>query len=69
MDLMINVLQTDRWVVSTGGREGGWGLLSVYCQYMGYIGMCRCEGYGFQAVYSGITGFQCHTIQNMCRSK
>ena len=19
--------------------------------YMGYIGMCRCEGYGFQAVY------------------
>ena len=22
--------------------------------YMGYIGMCHCEGYGFQAVYSGI---------------
>ena len=22
--------------------------------YMGHIGMCRCEGYGFQAVYSGI---------------
>ena len=22
--------------------------------YMGYIGMCRCEGYGFQTVYSGI---------------
>ena len=22
--------------------------------YMGYIGMCRCEGYGFEAVYSGI---------------
>ena len=22
--------------------------------YMGYIGVCRCEGYGFQAVYSGI---------------
>ena len=20
--------------------------------YMGYIGMCRCGGYGFQAVYS-----------------
>ena len=49
MDLMINVLQTDRWVVSTGGG-GGWGVLS----YMGYIGMCHCEGYGFQAVYSGI---------------
>ena len=24
------------------------------CHYMGYIGMCHCEGYGFQAVYSGI---------------
>ena len=22
--------------------------------YVGYIGMCRCEGYGFQAVYSRI---------------
>ena len=22
--------------------------------FIGYIGMCRCEGYGFQAVYSGI---------------
>ena len=22
--------------------------------YMGYMGMCRCEGYGFQAVYSKI---------------
>ena len=22
--------------------------------YMDYIGMCRCEGYGFQAVYSRI---------------
>ena len=22
--------------------------------YMGYIGMCRCEGYGFEAVYSGV---------------
>ena len=21
---------------------------------MGYTGMCHCEGYGFQAVYSGI---------------
>ena len=29
---------------------GGGGVLS----YMGYIGMCRCEGYGFQAVYSRI---------------
>ena len=22
--------------------------------YMGYIDLCRCEGYGFQAVYTGI---------------
>ena len=22
--------------------------------YIGYIGMCRCEGYGFHAVYSRI---------------
>ena len=22
--------------------------------YMGHIGMCHCEGYGFQAVYSSI---------------
>ena len=29
---------------------GGGGLLS----YMGYIGVCRCEGYGFRAVYSSI---------------
>ena len=29
---------------------GGVGVLP----YMGYIGMCRCEGYGFQTVYSRI---------------
>ena len=29
---------------------GGGGVLP----YMGYIGMCRCEGYGFQEVYSRI---------------
>ena len=29
---------------------GGGGVLP----YMGFIDMCRCEGYGFQAVYSGI---------------
>ena len=28
---------------------GGRGVLP----YMGYIGMCHCEGYGFQAIYSG----------------
>ena len=30
--------------------RGGGGVLP----YMGYMGMCRCEGYGFQAVYSRI---------------
>ena len=30
-----------------GFSTRGGGVLS----YMGYIGMCRCEGYGFQAVY------------------
>ena len=30
----------------------GWG--EEVLPYMGYIGMCRCEGYDFQAVYSRI---------------
>ena len=30
-----------------GGGEGGGAVLP----YMDYIGMCRCEGYGCQAVY------------------
>ena len=34
----------DHWFTSPGGVLPG----------MGYIGMCRCEGYGFQAVYSRI---------------
>ena len=34
------------------GRPGGGG--GGVRPYMGYIGMCRCEGYGFQAVYSRI---------------
>ena len=33
-----------------GTTSRGGGALS----YMGHIGMCRCEGYGFQAVYSSI---------------
>ena len=32
------------------GGGGGEGVLP----YMGYIGMCRCKRYGFQAVYSSI---------------
>ena len=33
-----------------GCQGGGGGVLPC----MGYIGMCRCEGYGFQAVYSSV---------------
>ena len=36
------------WTYCAQPREGG------VLPYMGYIGMCRCEGYGFQAVYSRI---------------
>ena len=32
------------------GLFRGGGVLS----YMGYIGMCRCVGYGFQAVYASM---------------
>ena len=37
---------------SKGGwnKTGGGGVLP----FMGYMGMCHCEGYGFQAVYSRI---------------
>ena len=34
--------------VTTLPPGGGGGVLP----YMGFIGMCRCEGFGFQAVYS-----------------
>ena len=34
--------------VEPSGGGGGGGVLP----YMGCIGMCRCEGYGFKAVYS-----------------
>ena len=49
--------------VSVGNIRKQTGKGSVWCPaggggevlpYMGYIGMCRCEGYGFQAVYPGI---------------
>ena len=33
-------------------RPGGGGGGVLPC--MGYIGMCHCEGYSFQAVYCGI---------------
>ena len=41
----------------TAYLPGGGGVLP----YMGYIGVCRCEGYGFQAVYSRI-GYINHSV-------
>ena len=38
-------------VCPSGWGGGGRGEIMPY---MGYIGMCRCEGYGFQAVFSEI---------------
>ena len=40
----------DHSTVNIDFKSGGGGVLP----YMGYMGMCRCEGYGFQAVYSRI---------------
>ena len=42
--LMLNLHYIFLFIVPGGG----------VLPYMGYIGMCRCEGYGFQAVYSRI---------------
>ena len=39
-------------ILQLGPGRGGGGT-ATYGQYR-YIGMCRCEGYGFQAVYSRI---------------
>jgi len=51
-DVKTALSQLQKELESLDGRmdaRGGGALL-----YMGYIGMCRCEGYGFQAVYSRI---------------
>ena len=50
-------------MLDTWARRGGGNSFNGLCgeapeggvlPYVGYIGMCRCEGYGFQAVYSRI---------------
>ena len=43
-----------QWLLSEGQRlkgytTGGGGVLP----YVSYVGMCRCEGYDFQAISSG----------------
>ena len=49
----VSLLLYENYVLKEGASggcpEGGWVL-----PYMGYMGMCRCEGYGFQAIYSRI---------------
>ena len=57
--VITHIITTQIWVVfqtlwlkqifNLSEARGGGGL-----PCMGYIGMCRCEGYGFQAVYSRI---------------
>ena len=42
-----NALETNALPLTA---PGGGGILP----YIGFIGVCRCEGYGFQAVYSRI---------------
>ena len=48
MKTPLRAVQTFLLPVTTD--PGGGGVLP----YVGYIGMCRCEGYGFQAVCSRI---------------
>ena len=51
--LVSRVAITNGWflyLVSLNIDPGGGGVLP----YMGHMVMCRCEGYGFQAVYSSI---------------
>ena len=50
--LNVRVFGTRKWPIHLRSRPGGGG--GGVLPYMGYIGMCRCEGYGFQAVYSRI---------------
>ena len=42
-----------------GFKPGGGGVLP----YVGYIGMCRCEGNSFQAVFSGI-GYKPESLEH-----
>ena len=47
-----NFVLTQKTEINRELKQRPWGGGGL--PYMGYIGMCRCEGYGFQAVYSGI---------------
>ena len=51
LNLLVLMLNDSRKRNSYTGEGGGGGEV---LPYIDYIGMCRCEGYGFQAVYSRI---------------
>ena len=48
VDSPVKMVLSTRQDGLSGSQEGG------VLPYMGHLGMCRCEGYGFQAVYSSI---------------
>ena len=69
MDLMINVLQTDRWVVSTGGGggggEGGW----MYCHIWAIKVCAAVKGMVFkqftlELLVFSVTPLKIHVDQN-----
>ena len=45
----IKGFETQQRARKVGEGWGGEGWFGNEPQYMGYIGMCHCEGYGFQA--------------------
>ena len=54
MEQARSVRAGDKQVAREGNDDGlGMGPEGVVLPYMGYVGRCLCEGYGFQAVYSG----------------
>ena len=50
----INIMQPLQQALSPRGGEGVLPYMYIPYMYMGKIGMYRCEGYAFQAVYSRI---------------
>ena len=69
MDLMINVLQTDRWVVSTGGRGVGGGGRWIYCHIwaMKVCAAVKCmvfKQFTLELLAFGVTPFKIHVDQN-----
>ena len=47
--LSVIILVVSMWVKGGNTPGGGGGGVGWVLPYMGYIGICCCEGYGFQA--------------------